>query len=196
MAGSGTSQHHQPEESAPIRRQCSTGGRVNASCSHNSLRDTQASEGCLARREVAETGLSVQGGDQEKSGYGAYEEWRKSKLEEDKIFLDVGLSKKWAGVALNQMGRHEQRAGLCFDPSVLRSKHPDFQSSPAIKHPTVPFNSSVPGAGLQLRITNFYLWSSLPLPSISSPSWQPMRITMVSFTLRQGRHTGACTRHS
>lgn len=125
----------------------------------------------------------------------------KAKMEEDKIlFLDVGLSKKWAGVALNQMGRHEQRAGLCFDLSVLRSKHPDFQSSLAIKHPTVPFNSSVPGAGLQLRITNFHLWSSLPLPSISSPSWQPMRITMVSFTLRQGRHTGACTgagtRHS
>lgn len=124
----------------------------------------------------------------------------KAKLEEDKIFLDVGLSKKWAGVALNQMGRHEQRAGLCFDLSVLRSKHPDFQSGPAIKHPTVPFNSSVPGSGLQLRIMNFRLWSSLPLPSNSSPSWQPMRITMVSFTLRQGRHTGACTgagtRHS
>lgn len=114
----------------------------------------------------------------------------KAKVEEHKIlFLDVGLSKKWAGVALNQMGRHEQRADLRFDPSVLRSKHPDFQSSPVIKH----FNSSVPGAGLQLRIMNFHLWSSLPLPSNSSPSWQPMRITMVSFTLRQGRHTGACT---
>lgn len=34
-------------------------------------------------------------------------------MEEDKIlFLDMGLSKKWVGVPLNQMGKYEQRTGL------------------------------------------------------------------------------------